>query len=148
MTSRVLRWGKAARQLREMSRDREVEIVPCWWSPMGRRAGTPPCVRCAGPRRSFSAANGISARSCCSIYPIGTGRRFGASCRRRTSGRPMRPPNARSAARLDLEPRLRRIRNYRALARRREAIKRQMQGVKKSAASTVGRLPNFNDEWH
>ena len=35
---------------------------------------------------------------------------------------------------LDLELRLRRIRNYRALPLLREAIKRQMQGVKKSAA--------------
>jgi putative transposase len=35
---------------------------------------------------------------------------------------------------LDVEPRLRRIRNYRALPLLREAIKRQMQGAKKSAA--------------
>ena len=39
-----------------------------------------------------------------------------------------------ATALLDLEPRLRRIRNYRALPLLREAIKRQMQGVKKSAA--------------
>lgn len=39
-----------------------------------------------------------------------------------------------ATALLDLEPRLRRIRNYRALPLLREAIKRQLQGVKKSAA--------------
>ena len=39
-----------------------------------------------------------------------------------------------ATALLDLEPRLRRIRNYHALPLLREAIKRQMQGVKKSAA--------------
>ena len=39
-----------------------------------------------------------------------------------------------ATALLDLEPRLRRIRNYRALPLLREAIKRQMHGVKKSAA--------------
>jgi transposase-like protein len=39
-----------------------------------------------------------------------------------------------ATALLDLEPRLRRIRNYRALPLLREAIKRQMQGMKKSAA--------------
>jgi putative transposase len=39
-----------------------------------------------------------------------------------------------ATALLDLEPQLRRIRNYRALPLLREAIKRQMQGVKKSAA--------------
>lgn len=39
-----------------------------------------------------------------------------------------------TTALLDLEPRLRRIRNYRALPLLREAIKRQMLGVKKSAA--------------
>jgi transposase-like protein len=39
-----------------------------------------------------------------------------------------------ATALLDLEPRLRRIRNYQALPLLREAIKRQMQGVKKSAA--------------
>ncbi len=39
-----------------------------------------------------------------------------------------------ATALLDLEPRLRRIKNYRALPLLREAIKRQMQGVKKSAA--------------
>jgi putative transposase len=39
-----------------------------------------------------------------------------------------------ATALLDLEPRLRRIRNYRALPLLREAIKRQIQGVKKSAA--------------
>jgi putative transposase len=39
-----------------------------------------------------------------------------------------------ATALLDLEPRLRRIRNYRALPLLREAIKRQMQGVKKAAA--------------
>ena len=39
-----------------------------------------------------------------------------------------------ATALLDLEPRLRRIRNYRALPLLREAIKRQLQGPKKSAA--------------
>jgi transposase-like protein len=39
-----------------------------------------------------------------------------------------------ATALLDLEPRLRRIRNYRALPLLREAIKRQLPGVKKSAA--------------
>ena len=39
-----------------------------------------------------------------------------------------------ATALLDLEPRLRRIRNYRALPLLREAIKRQLQGLKKSAA--------------
>ena len=39
-----------------------------------------------------------------------------------------------ATALLDLEPRLRRIRNYRALPLLREAIKRQLQGAKKSAA--------------
>ena len=39
-----------------------------------------------------------------------------------------------ATALLDLEPRLRRIRNYHALPLLREAIKRQMQGAKKSAA--------------
>jgi putative transposase len=39
-----------------------------------------------------------------------------------------------ATALLDLEPRLRRIRNYRALPLLREAIKRQLQGVKKAAA--------------
>jgi putative transposase len=39
-----------------------------------------------------------------------------------------------ATALLDLEPRLRRIRNYRALPLLREAIKRQMQDAKKSAA--------------
>jgi putative transposase len=39
-----------------------------------------------------------------------------------------------ATALLDLEPRLRRIRNYRALPLLREALKRQMQGMKKSAA--------------
>jgi len=39
-----------------------------------------------------------------------------------------------ATALLDLEPRLRRIRNYRALPLLREAIKRQMPGVKKAAA--------------
>jgi putative transposase len=39
-----------------------------------------------------------------------------------------------ATALLDLEPRLRRIRNYRALPLLRDAIKRQMQGMKKSAA--------------
>ena len=39
-----------------------------------------------------------------------------------------------ATALLDLEPRLRRIRNYRALPLLREAIKRQLQGMKKSAA--------------
>ena len=38
-----------------------------------------------------------------------------------------------ATALLDLEPRLRRIRNYRALPLLREAIKRQMQGAKKAA---------------
>ena len=39
-----------------------------------------------------------------------------------------------ATALLDLEPRLRRIRNYRALPLLREALKRQMQGMKTSAA--------------
>jgi hypothetical protein len=52
------------------------------------------------------------------------------------------------ATALDLEPRLRRIRNYRALPLLREAIKRQTQGVKKSAGKRWGRLPNFNYDWH
>ena len=39
-----------------------------------------------------------------------------------------------ATALLDLEPRLRRIRNYRALPLLREALNRQMHGVKKSAA--------------
>jgi putative transposase len=39
-----------------------------------------------------------------------------------------------ATALLDLEPRLRRVRNYHALPLLREAIKRQMQGAKKSAA--------------
>ena len=39
-----------------------------------------------------------------------------------------------ATALLDLEPRLRRIRNYRALPLLREAIKRQLHGLKKSAA--------------
>ena len=40
-----------------------------------------------------------------------------------------------ATALLDLEPRLRRIRNYRALPLLREAVKRQLQSVKKSAAA-------------
>jgi transposase-like protein len=39
-----------------------------------------------------------------------------------------------ATALLDLEPRLRRIKNYRALPLLREAIKRQLQGLKKAAA--------------
>ena len=39
-----------------------------------------------------------------------------------------------ATALLDLEPRLRRIKNYRALHLLREAITRQLQGLKKSAA--------------
>ena len=49
---------------------------------------------CGSLQRCSNAANGTSARTCCSICPIGTGRRFGASCRRRTSSRPLRVPNA------------------------------------------------------
>jgi transposase-like protein len=47
-----------------------------------------------GPPPCSSAVNGTNARTSCSTYPIGIGRRYGANCRRRMSSRPTRPRNA------------------------------------------------------
>ena len=52
-----------------------------------------------------------------------------------------------ATALLDLEPRLRRIKSFRALPLLRDALKRQMPRTRSRRRKPVGRFPNFNYEW-